>query len=124
MMTLTHRRHAPTLKDGYVILFADSDRNEHYGSHVWTLRTELSAPADDMVAFTADYYNVGEDEARALLNPEDIVDTAAAWDDAQFVSDLWQAMEYGTVAEVAGVRTPDGAAVIDRWSVEMDYKEE
>lgn len=121
-MTLTHRRQNANLSDGYVMLFADSDRNDGYGAHIWTLRTELGAPTQQLIEWTAEYYEIDLEEAESVLNPDDIVDTAGVWDDPQFVGDLWQAMEYGEVDEAAGYRTYDGAVVIDRESVELDYR--
>lgn len=120
-MTLTHRRHCAQLSQGYVVLFADSDRNSHYGQHVWTLETELGTVPDEIVWFAAEYYDVDFAEAESLVKPEDIVSSAGAWDDEQFVSDLWLAMEYNKVPESPGYRTPDGAVVLDRESVEMVY---
>jgi hypothetical protein len=120
-MTLTHRRTNDELSDGWVVLFCDSDRNQGYGDCVWTLGTELPRVTDQLVEWAAEYYEVDEDEARSLVDPEDIVDTAGAWDDSQFVSELWQAMEGGEVEMAAGYRTEDGAVVLDRDGVEMTF---
>lgn len=120
--TLTHRRSNSQLSNADVILFAeDSDRNAHYGDHVWTLATDLPEIGQELINWAAEYYSVDNDEAEELVNPSDIVDTAGAWDDRQFVSDLWQAMESGQIATAPGYRTQDGAVVIDRESVEMVY---
>lgn len=108
---LTHRRRNDTLKTTNIILFAAEENNEHYGPHVWVLETELPEVTAEVIAFAAEYYGVTEAEAAKLCNPKDIVGDAGAWDDAQFVSDLWQALE------PVGFRTPDGAVVLDRESV-------
>lgn len=121
-MTLTHRRDEETLGNN-IILFAE-EGNDHYGDNVWTLKTELPSIPSDVINYAAGYYNIDTDEAADLVNPDDIVDTAGAWDDQQFVSDLWQAMESGLVAMSAGFRTNDGAVVIDREGVEMDHSVE
>lgn len=117
---LTHRRESETLGSD-VILFADDVCNAHYGDNVWTLETTLPEISCELIAWAAEYYGVDKAEAEALVNPENIVDTAAAWDDRQFVSDLWQAMEGGEIKESAGYSTQDGAVVIDRESVELTY---
>jgi hypothetical protein len=98
------------------MLFAESG-NEQYGQHVWTLVTELPMASEDarLIAFTAEFYGVDLDEAAGLINPSDIVDSACAWDDAQFVSDVWQRFES------VGYRTADGAVVLDNTAVELSY---
>ena len=112
---LTHRRHSARLSTN-VMLFAESG-NEQYGQHVWTLVTELPMASEDarLIAFTAEFYGVDLDEAAGLINPSDIVDSACAWDDAQFVSDVWQRFES------VGYRTADGAVVLDNTAVELSY---
>lgn len=119
--TLTHRRTDKDLDTGYVLLFAE-DGNEHYGEHVWTLRTELPHVADcpALVDFARDYrefdgHDDTDEELVAMLNPEDIVDGADLWEDGRFVSELWEALE------PAGYRTDDGAVVLDWRGVELDY---
>lgn len=119
-MTLTHRRTDDRIPEGWVILFAE-EGNEHYGNHVWELRTELPSITSELIEWTADYYDIDDEESKNLLDPNDIVNDAGAWDDPQFVSDLWQAMEYGELEEQPGFRTTDGAAVIDRESVDLRY---
>jgi hypothetical protein len=118
---LTHRRENDELGN-HVILFAEDDENLHYGDHCWTLETELPQARDDeaLIAYAMDYYGVDREEALDLVNPLSIVESAGAWDDEDFVSGWWQAIE-GTDREVAGYRTNDGAVVIDRYAVEMTY---
>lgn len=114
--TLTHRR-TSYRESTHVMLFAERG-NEHYGRHVWTLTTELPEVGAAVIEFAAEYYGISTDEAAALVNPRNIVDSAGAWDDAQFVSDLWQRFE------CIGFRTPDGAVVLDRESVALTYSVE
>ncbi len=111
--TLTHRR-TSTRDSKHVMLFAERG-NEHYGRHVWTLATDLPEVSSEVVEFAAEYFGISADEAAALVNPRNIVDSAGAWDDAQFVSDVWQRFE------CAGFRTPDGAVVLDREAVATTY---
>ena len=115
MATLTHRRHNSNLTSN-VILFAESG-NEQYGSNVWTLATELPYAGDDtgLIAFAAEFYGVDVDEATSLVNPSDIVDSAGAWDDQQFVSECWQRFER------TGYRTYDGAVVLDKDGVKLTF---
>lgn len=121
---LTHRRTTSShpKSTGYVVLFAeDPQKNEHYGEHVWVLKTKLPKVSKDVIEFASEFYGVSKNEAEELVNPDDIVDSAGAWDDASFVSDLWQEMENGKIKETVGFRTYDGAVVIDPHSVKMDY---
>lgn len=119
-MILTHRRPDENIETGYVTLFAE-EGNENYGDHVWELKTKLPPIDDELVEWTADYYDTDLDEARELVDPPDIVNNAGAWDDPQFVSDLWQAMESKEVHEVPGYRTSEGAVVIDLPSVDLEH---
>jgi hypothetical protein len=122
-MAITHKRHEKKLSNGFVILFADDESNYGYGPHVWTLHTDLPyiLDCDDVISFAMEYYCTDRDHAEDDLNPDDIVDSARVWDDAQFVSELWQAMEYGQVAMRPGFRTYNGAVVLDRESAQMTY---
>ena len=113
--TLTHRRHSDSLATQWVMLFGDDDSNSHYGDHVWTLRSELPGVDDALVAFAANYYAVDLYEARGLVDPQDIVDSAGAWDDPDFVSAAWERFE------APGYTTQDGAVVLDREAVELSY---
>lgn len=118
---LTHRRHDDQLSITQdVILFADDDSNDNYGQHIWVLVTNLPAVTEDLILFAAEYYGCERDEAENLVNPKNIVCSAGAWDDRQFVSDLWQAMECGDISEQPGFRTHNGAVVIDRASVVIE----
>lgn len=119
----THRRASAKLSQNDVILFSDNnDRNRHYGNHVWELAQDLPEVPDEVIDFASEYYGIEVDEARELVDPEDIVNSAGAWDDRQFVSDLWQAYEDGQIQiEPIGFKTQDGAVVLDRGSVQMDY---
>lgn len=111
---VTHRRTSENLLETHVMLFCDNDRNAHYGSHVWELRTDLPDVPESVAEFAAEFFGCEIEEARELVNPANIVDTAGAWDDAQFVSDL-----YHFHGEPIGFRTRDGAVVLDRSSVEI-----
>lgn len=112
--TLTHRRKTGALTKSHVILFCDNERNDHYGDHVWELRSELPVVSAKVVAYACNFFGVSEEEARALVNPSNIVGTAGAWDDTQFVSEVYQ-----FCGEPAGFRLPDGAVVLDREAVEI-----
>lgn len=118
-MKLTHRRHSAEINTQHVMLFCNSDRNDGYGSHVWTLKTDLPEVSDEIIAHAAGFFGIEIDEARELCNPENIVETAGAWDDARFVSEV-----YHLCGEPIGFRTPDGAVVLDRDAVEITYAEE
>src|SRR5210317_320748 len=121
---LTHRRQKAVhpKSTGHVVLFAeDLEGNDNYGHHVWVLKTKLPKPGKDIVNFAAEFYGVSKSDAEDLVNPDDIVDSGGAWDDPDFVSELWQAMEGGEVKEQVGFRTYDGAVVIDPYSIKMDY---
>lgn len=113
---LTHRRRASSLLSGYVILFAEAG-NEGYGNNVWTLETELPAVEshEPLITMAQEYLGCDREEAIESLNPSDIVNSAGIWDDAQFVSDVWQAFE------AIGYRTADGAVVLCRDSVVMTH---
>lgn len=113
---LTHRRRTKKLNHGHVIQFTDrEEENDHYGPHVWVLKTTLPDITFAVVEFCSEYYDIDYDIAEAHVNPPRIVDSAGAWDDHQFVSDLWQALE------PVGFRTNDGAVVLDAMQVKLEY---
>lgn len=113
---LTHRRSSNDNETGHVMLFCDSERNSHYGRHVWTLKTDLPSVPQSVIEFAAEFFGVDQTEAKELVNPENIVDSSGAWDDPQFASDVYQ-----LCGEPVGFRTPDGAVVLDRYDVNLEY---
>jgi len=119
MDELIHRRNTKTLNLNDAILFADDESNMGYGKYVWELQTELPDIPLELIQYASDYYKISIDDAEDLINPSDIVDSAGAWDDRQFVSDLWQEMESGLMTMVPGYRTMNGAVVIDRDNVKL-----
>jgi hypothetical protein len=105
---LTHRRqHGELTKEEWVVLFAD-EGNEGYGNHVWELRTQLPRVPEEIAEFAAEFYGIDLDEAWENVDPEDIINSAAAWDDTSFVSAVWETFE------PTGFETQDGAVVLDR----------
>jgi hypothetical protein len=112
---LTHRRQSKNLNTGHIKLFACRG-NEHYGPHCWILLSNLPPVSKKVIEFACEFYNIKFREAEKLCNPRNIVDDAGAWDDKQFVSELWN---FG--GEPIGFRTPDGAVVLDHHSVKLKY---
>jgi hypothetical protein len=115
---LSHRRqktrnHSQS-KNVMQFVLRDEGGNENYGP-IETLAksSDYQEPSDDVVNFASKYYNINQEEARRLLEPTSIVDDAGAWDDKQFVSDLWQAMDSKELPEQTGFKTPNGAVEID-----------
>lgn len=117
-MKLTHRRQDPDLIN-HVVLFSDSNSNSHYGNHVWTLKSELPEVTEEIIHYAAEFFGIDFEEAAEFCNPADIVDSAGAWDDARFVSEV-----YSFCGEPVGFITPDGAVVLDRYAVVLEYKYE
>lgn len=119
---LTHRRgtKVPPKTTGYAVLFSKRD-NEHYGDHIWVLKTKLPSIPKEVIKFCKDFYQISISEAEDLLDPEEIVEHAGAWDDPDFVTALWEAMEQGDLKYSPGYRTWDGAVVIDPFSVKLKY---
>jgi hypothetical protein len=107
----THRRSGQRLTGTHIVQMADDpDRNEHYGNHVWVLAEKLDPIPDHVFEFASEYYGVDVDDIRDEVDPADIVASAGAWDDDQFVSDLWQFLERRG-EEPVGFKTQDGAVV-------------
>jgi len=116
---LTHRRQSQDLNDLHVMLFTEDEKNHAYGDHVWTLKTELPEVSEDVIEYAAEFFGIDIEEARELCNPENIVGSAGAWDEPQFVSEVYQ-----FCGEPTGFRTPDGAVILDRENAEISYRKE
>lgn len=108
---MSHRQAKPVVaRKGDVMLFVDnSSVNISYGSHNFAVKDLPEVPTY-VKDFAKDYY--GEE---GQTEPADILESAQAWDDRQFVSDLWQKFENRFLSEgVIGFKTPDGGVVFDR----------
>ena len=88
---------------------------------MWELITELPPIPLELTNFTADYYEVGLDEAWELVDPDDIVDSAAAWDDHDYVAWVSQFFVNPDGSDPIGYRTQDGAVVLDYTRVDLRY---
>ena len=114
---LTGKFHGGTAGgDGHIVLFADSVKESYWKGGpmekrggLWTLKGNIRSITDEMINFASDYFNVSKEEATSMMNPSDIVDSAEAWDDPQFVSDLWQKFESEFLENGTSFETPDGA---------------
>jgi hypothetical protein len=110
---MSHRQTKPIMSEkGDVVLFVDdSSSNTSYGSHDFTVKGLPEIPTY-VKEFARQYY--GED---GQTEPVDILSSAQAWDDRQFVSDLWQQFGDRFMSEdIVGFKTPDGGVVFDRTS--------
>ena len=100
---------------GHVVLFADRVEDSYWnggpmreGKGLWTLKNTRPV-TDEMINFAADYFKVSKEEATSMMNPSDVVNSAEAWDNPQFVSDLWQEFESDFIEDGDSFETPDGA---------------
>lgn len=119
-MNITHRRNSEKLSD-YVMLFAETDsdgfdRNTSYGNHRWELKSELPEVDETVIEFAIEFFGMEREEAEELCNPADIIDTAGVWDSPEFVMEFCNANP-----NAIGYRTQDGAVVLNRDEVELEY---
>lgn len=111
---LAHRGKSPKESQD-IVLFAGIDEMESglrgYGeSRYVAKRSDLQdiKSATKLLEWVRNNY--GEQYAQEL-NPPNIIDSAKVWDDKQFVSDVWQAMEAGDIPMTPGFATSDGAVM-------------
>jgi hypothetical protein len=109
---LTHRRASRTLPSGHILFLehepgeVETD-NRHYGKYIWVLEQRLPDVSSKIINFASEHYGIDKRKALSEVNPKNIVDTAGAWDDQEFVSEVWERFE------PVGFSTPDGAVVFD-----------
>jgi len=110
---LAHRGKSPELST-FIVQFADIEEAHNgissYGRNLWYAKSsdlgDASNPGQDVENWIAENY------PDYNINPSNIINSAEAWDDLQFVSDIWQAgAEFGSWLNEAGYRTSDGAVV-------------
>jgi hypothetical protein len=115
-MKLHHRRNdglSPKDSKHVVLCAEDLGAIEHYGDELWSIDTiHFEALPDWVVAYAAEYYGVDADQIYDELMPESIVDSAGAWDDEEFVRQLWADNEWRLISTI-GYRTSDGGVVIN-----------
>ena len=99
---------------GFIVQFVKGRPDESY----WAGRTKDRALwqtkanrtlTNDMIEFGAEYFGLDTQKAEKLMNPENIVDTAGAWDDPQFVSEFWQRFENDLIKNGDAFEVGNGA---------------
>lgn len=83
---------------GFVIQFIKGEPWQSYWGGATKRRAlwmaKKSRPlTGEMIDFAAEYLGESYENAEVALNPPDIIDGAALWDDPQFVSEFWQRFE-------------------------------
>ena len=103
-----HRGADPKDAPAGVSLFSDDPSAiAQYGDKQYLIKkTDLPDVGDDIVDFAERHYSIGPEEAAELVRPDDIVDSAGAWDDPDFMNALWDS---GLIDDVQGFKTGDGA---------------
>ena len=69
--------------------------------------------------FTDDQISISPEELMAIYDPEDIVDSAAAYDDENFTQWLWNRVL--EPKDIKGVKTHEGGVVFDPSIIQKDY---
>jgi hypothetical protein len=99
---------------GFIVQFVKGRPDESYWSGrtkdraLW--RTKTTRPlTNDMIEFGAEYFGLDNQQAEKLMNPSNIVDTAGAWDDPQFVSEFWQRFENDLIRNGDSLAVGNGA---------------
>jgi hypothetical protein len=120
---LSHRQKSENISDKHIVLFTLKNkynfnnpwRNIHYGKHNFLLKsTDLPEVPDWVKEWASDHPVWGKWYSEESINPKDIVESAGAWDDENFVSQLWSDNENKFLDEgIYGFKTPDGAVVFD-----------
>ena len=110
---LAHRGADPeTSRD--IVLFSEIDEShdaiQSYGENLYFAKSsdlgDAGNPGEGFDSWLKENY------PDYNINPTDIVDSAEAWDDRQFVSDVWQAgAENGSWLNESGYSTNDGAVL-------------
>jgi hypothetical protein len=95
---------------GYAMFAANEDRVMVYGAHHWIFEGEavdaaLLVEAAREAGFEEAFYSADE------LNPADIVNSAAAWDDMDAVMWVWE--NVCEPREWHAIRTQDGVIIFD-----------
>ena len=119
---------------GHVVQFVFGRPDESYWGGATTdrqlWRTKKTRQlTDEMIQFGAEYFGLSEEAAQDLMNPSNIIETAGAWDDPQFVSDFWQRFENDLVKNGDAFEVGNGAIAfpesgsIERISDPITYKD-
>jgi hypothetical protein len=110
-----HRGKDPESSKNIVQFVDDPSTNKSYGENQWVIhKDDLSEIPDYVYNYSEEYFG-----DRESVNPKDILESADAWDDPQFVSDLWQ--KFGDQFEsegIVGFKTDDGAVMFPGYGKE------
>lgn len=99
---------------GFIVQFIKGRPDESYWGGktkdraLWQTKANRTL-TKDMIEFGAEYFGLDTQKAEKLMNPENIVDTAGAWDDPQFVSEFWQRFENDLIRNGDAFEVGNGA---------------
>lgn len=116
---------SPMSRAGYA-MFADSaDAVSSYGENLWVITETTLTDVSVVQTLVADFFAAKEfdaevlglsctaeiDEVLVALNPTQIVNSAGAWDNEDFVSWMWDNILEPN--QISTIETKDGAIVFD-----------
>ena len=130
------RKPRPIGAYGYAEFADNTDLNYGYGKYAYNvpreklstiseLYNEMKKALDNSVAdgsiydYEPNFDEIGEDEFLKEFDPEDIVISAGAWDNPDWVQ--WFFDKVAEPGDIAGVKTQEGAIVFDENIIRPDY---
>jgi capsid protein/gas vesicle protein len=110
-----HRGKDPESSKNIVQFVDDPSTNKSYGDNQWAIHeSDLSEIPDYLSDYSEEYFG-----DRDSVNPQDVLESADAWDDSQFVSDVWE--KFGDRFEsegIVGFKTNNGAVMFPGYGKE------
>ena len=108
-----YRRNAKELNEEIIFCANSEERSAHYGKiqRVFKATEKTDYDHSEIIKIAVEFYQVSDEEAKRLVNPINIVDTAAAWDDVEFVNYVYDNTDY--FSKFDGIITKDGAVFFE-----------
>jgi hypothetical protein len=108
-----YRRTLDELDEEIVFCSDNPEDSRHYGNYqrIFVATERTDALHKEVIKHASEFYKIDEKESELLINPVNIVTSAGAWDDVEFINYLYEDTDYFIFHD--GIITNNGAVFFE-----------
>ena len=108
-----YRRNESEMNEEIIFCADDAEKSEHYGNiqRIFRATDRTDTDRKEIAKIAEEFYNTTPEDAESLINPSNIVTSAGAWDDVEFINHVYDNTTY--FSRYDGIITTDGAVFFE-----------